>query len=413
MVNCVVGSGIFGMPALAAAMLGPAALLAYAVCGLLVGLVGLCFAEAGSRVHAPGGLYAYVATAFGPMMGWIAGTLLWFANGALSNAAVASLLADTLARPIPILGDRFARAAFLVVLYSVLAVLNIRGVRVGVRLSESLTIAKLAPLVVLVLVGACLIDPENLRWPAVPPLQLVAAASVLMFFAFMGVEAALSTNGEVVNPARTVPRALLLALTLVVMLYMGLQTVAQGVLGPQLPDSKAPLVATASAVFGRWGERGMLVAIVLSTAGFFGADILCTPRVLYALANDGQLPRGLAYVHPRFLTPATAIATYAAVCAALALSGTFRQLALVASSGTLLLYLLSCLSLMRLRSRGVTTGAAVFVAPGGSLVPVLACGVIAWLLASLQAVELFATLGLVAVAALVYVVRTARTTRRA
>ena len=92
-VNCIVGSGIFGLPGIAAAMLGPAAVLAYLICAVLVGLVGLCFAEVGSRVASPGGLYGYATESFGPVVGGIAGTLLWVANSVVPNAAVASSFA--------------------------------------------------------------------------------------------------------------------------------------------------------------------------------------------------------------------------------------------------------------------------------------------------------------------------------
>src|SRR5207253_9814723 len=147
-----------------------------------------------------------------------------------------------------------------------------------------------------------------------------------------------------------VPRAIALTLTLVAALYIGLQFVAQGVLGPELGAAKAPLVATATAVFGLWGTRLLVAATILSAAGYLTADMLCNPRSLYALAEAGQLPRKIAFVHPRFGTPAAAIGTYACLCFIVALSGSFRQLVIIASSGTLLLYLICCLGLLRLRS---------------------------------------------------------------
>lgn len=117
-VNFIVGSGIFGLPGLVAAQLGAAALLAYLVVIVLIFLVGLCFAETGSRVASTGGLYAYAHVAFGPVVGGIAGTLSWTANCVLSNAAVSNLLVDTLAAAIPRLGNPFPRTAILAVLYS-------------------------------------------------------------------------------------------------------------------------------------------------------------------------------------------------------------------------------------------------------------------------------------------------------
>ena len=247
-INVIVGSGIFGLPAVVAALLGPAAVLSYLVCAVLIGLVGLCFAEAGSRVGAAGGLYAYARVPFGPIVGGVAGTLLWFANTAAANAAVANLLIDTLASVQPLFGSPVVRGVFLLAVYATLATINIRGAKSGVRVSVALTLIKLTPLVLLVLVGVFSIHASNLKWTSPPALLTVGQGAVIMFFAFMGVEGALSASGEVKDPARTVPRAILLALAIVASLYIGLQLVAQGVLGADLATAKAPLVQTAAAV---------------------------------------------------------------------------------------------------------------------------------------------------------------------
>jgi amino acid transporter len=228
---------------------------------------------------------------------------------------------------------------------------------------------------------------------------------VLLFFAFMGIEAGLNTSGEVVNPARTVPRAIVMTLTLVAALYIGLQLVAQGVLGTGLAVAKAPLVATATAVFGPWGTRFLVVATILSAAGYLSADLLCNPRSLYALAECGQLPRKLAAVHPRFGTPAIAIGTYSCLCLLVALSGSFRQLVIIASSGTLLLYLICCLGLLRLRARHIAMVGEPFRAPGGPVVPLAASAIIVWMLTTLESKELAAAAGLVIVSGAVYGIR--------
>jgi len=186
-VNFIVGSGIFGLPGIAAAMLGPAAVLAYLVCAVLAGLVGLCLAEVGSRVSHPGGLYGYATAAFGPVVGGVAGTLLWFANSVISAAAVANLLMETLALAIPALGAGVWRLTALVTLYAALAAVNIRGSRSGARLSTLLAVVKLAPLALLVVVGAFAVRMSNLHWVAVPAASKVGQTAVLLFFAFMGV----------------------------------------------------------------------------------------------------------------------------------------------------------------------------------------------------------------------------------
>jgi APA family basic amino acid/polyamine antiporter len=401
-VNCIVGSGIFGLPGIAAAMLGPAAVVAYLVCALLVSLIGLCLAEVGSRVSGAGGLYAYVTAAFGPVLGGVAGTLLWFANSVAASAAVANLLMDTAALMVPALGPGLWRVVAFVTLYAALATVNIRGARDGARLSVVLAIVKIAPLVLLVVVGAFAVRTSNLEWVAVPALSQVGQTALLLFFAFMGLEGALNISGEVTNPARTVPRAVFLSLTLVAALYIGLQMVAQGVLGAALAGAPAPLVALATQVMGPWGTTLLIATTLLSVSGFLSADMLCSPRNLAALAERRQLPGTLAAVHARFKTPAIAIGAYAGLCALVASSGTFRQLVVVSTAGTLVVYLMCCLGLLRLRARDVAMAGIPLRAPGGSVVPLAAAALIIWLLSTLAVMEVVATTVLVVVSATVY-----------
>jgi len=406
--NTIVGSGIFGLPALVAALLGPAAILSYLVCAALVGLVGLCFAEVGSRVSCAGGLYAYARVPFGPVVGGIAGTLLWCANSVVPSAAIANFMTDTIAGSYPLLTGGVPRALFLLAVYLLLALANIRGTRTGGHLSLVAALIKLVPLVLLVVTGCFSIHAENLRWTAAPPVTSVGQGAVLLFFAFMGIEGGLNTSGEVMNPARTVPRAIALTLTLVASLYIGLQLVAQGVLGAGLAGEKAPLVATATAVFGPWGTRFLIAATILSAAGYLSADSLCSPRAVFALAEFGQLPRQLAAIHPRFGTPFVAIGTYCTVCFVVALSGSFRQLVIVASSGTLLLYLVCCLGLLRLRTRELKMMGEPFRAPGGPFVPLAASAIIVWMLTTLEWRELAAAAGLIVASGTVYAIRERR-----
>jgi basic amino acid/polyamine antiporter, APA family len=401
-VNFIVGSGIFGLPGLVAAQLGAAALLAYLVVIVLIFLVGLCFAETGSRVAGTGGLYAYAQVAFGPVIGGIVGTLIWTANSVVPNAAVSNLLIDTLAAEIPRQGNPVPRTVILAVLYSLFVVVNVRSARHGTRLSALLCIIKILPLVALVMVGAFAIHGPNLHWVGTPSAAKIGESCVLVFFAFMGTEGALGTSGEVINPARTVPRAIVLALTLVATLYIGLQLVTQGVLGPALATSKAPLVSAALVVFGPWGERLMVATIAISVIGYLAADFLSSPRTLLALAEHGQLPRALSSVHPRFGTPAASIVTYTVLCALVAWTGSFRPLVIVATSGTLLLYLVCCLGLLRLRAKRVETDGEPFRAPGGPFVPIAASAIIVWMLTTLELKELTAAFVLVGVSGTFY-----------
>jgi amino acid transporter len=385
MVNLAVGAGIFGLPGLAARELGAGAVFAYLVCAVLVGLVGLCLAEAGSRVSDAGGLYGYARAAFGPFAGTVTGHLLWFANGAVGNAAVAALLADSLGVLVPWLARPAPRAVGLLGYYAVLAATNVRGTRQGAGLSQLTTVIKLVPLVGLVVVGLPHVHLANLDPGGLPAPGALGRTAVLLFFAFMGFESGLGTSGEVTAPARTVPRALLFALGLIAALYLGLQLVAQGVLGPALASAgDSPLGDTARAAFGPLGGTVMVVAAVLSTGGGVAADILATSRVVHALGRDGALPASLGRVDGARATPAVAIVTYAGVCAALAISGTFRILATLSASGTLCIYVVCCAGLLRLRARGIGEDRAPFVVRGGPVVPVLATVTVLTVLAGLE-----------------------------
>jgi len=413
--NCVVGVGIFGLPALVAGVLGTASIVAYGVCLVLVGLVGLCFAEAGSRVPASGGIYSFAEAAFGPVAGGIAGALLLVANCIGSAAAVARFFLDTLGTMWPLFAQPTAAIALLTVIYTVLAWVNIHGVRDGSRITVGIGIVKLIPLISLVAAGVFAIHPANLAWPGMPPPGKIGEGALILVFAFTGSESCLNLAGETRNAERNIPRGIALALCMIAALYIGLQLTAQGVLGPALSTSQAPLVDTARAVFGSSMAQVIALLALFSSGGYLIADMLSAPRVGYALAHAGQLPRWVGYVQPQRKTPAASIVFYAVMVVVVTASGTFRQLAMLAVAGTLLLYLITCLGLLRLRAKGVMTSTRPFVAPGGAVVPLAAAAIMIWLLSTLARGELLVTTGFVGVMAVVYAIvhRRVATTARA
>jgi basic amino acid/polyamine antiporter, APA family len=395
--NVIVGGGIFGLPSEVARGLGAAAPLAYIVCAIAMGLIVLCFAEAGSRVSLSGGPYAYVEVALGRWLGFLGGVLLWVV-AVFATAAVASVFASYLAAFIPPLQTAIGRAFLLAALFTTLAVINVRGVRQGTRLIEIVTVAKLLPLIALIIVGAFFIEPSNLAWDRTPSIGDVGRTSIVLFFAFAGIETALVPSGEVKDPARTVPRALFIALIGVTLLYMGVQLVALGILGPALASESAPLVGTARRISAPFGIL-LAAGAAISTFGHQSGMMLATPRALFAFGRDGILPRVFASVHPRYRTPHVAIIVQAIVCAVAAITSSFGALAVLATVSTLVLYALCCVAAWMLRRRDVRAeGAIPFRVPGGPIVPVLAIAVIGWLLSSASLRE-FAIVGAVMVAA--------------
>jgi amino acid transporter len=317
-----------------------------------VALIFLCYAEVGSRITRSGGSYAYIEEAFGPFVGFIASVLYWFGWGTLADAAVTVIMVDSLAILFPILEQFVPRAVFIVTLLAFLAVVNIRGVKAGVNLFVFNTVAKLVPLVLLLVVGLFAINPDNLAIPEWPSATSLAAATVILFYAFTGAEAALSASGEIKNPAKTVPLGLLIGLCGILLLYVGLQIVSQGVLGDELANTtKAPLVAVATEVFGEWGGKMLIAGAVVSIYSALSGDMLATPRVIFASAQDNNLPKILGRVHPKYKTPYVAIIFVAVIVAAFALSGTFKTLAIVATGSILLIYLAVSVSVLRFRQR--------------------------------------------------------------
>lgn len=401
-VNITVGAGIFVLPAVIAAQLGPAAVFAYLVCGLAMGLVLLCFAEAGSRVFESGGACAYVEAAFGPFPGFLVSTLLWFGWSVISDAAVATALAATVGSAFPFMAQPVPRLIFLLVLFAGLAAINIRGARQGARAVEILTLMKLVPLVGLVAIGLFAIRIENLAIEQLPSISDFGAATLVLFFAFGGAESAVTPSGEIRDPARTIPRGLLFGILGIVTLYLGLQAVAQGVLGTDLPSySAAPLAATAERLVGTPGGVILLVGAAVSMLGTLTGDLLACPRAIFASARDGVLPRRLAAIHDRYHTPHLAIALYAALAFGFAVSGAFAQLAVLSSVAILLVYLFTVAATVQLRRRDVRASESVFLLPGGFTVPALAGAVIIWLLAQAARAE-WAGIGILIVVASVY-----------
>ena len=407
--NYVVGSGIFALPAIAMGMLGPAAPVAYLACAVLMGLVVLCFAEAGSRVIASGGPYAYVEVAFGPFIGFIAGALNYLTQIA-ATSAVTAFFAASVSRLVGADGSKPFLIILVMATLAILAAVNYRGVRTGARVLEVVTVAKLLPLLAFVGIGVFFIAGSNLVWTSVPSFKETLGAAGILIFAFAGIEGALVPSGEVKDANRTVPRAAFLALGLVTLLYIAVHLVAQGILGADLANDKVTPLATATARFaGATGFTLMVVTASISMLGHMSGAILAAPRMLLAFGRDGFLPRWFASVHSSYRTPHVAILFHTAVLAAVALSGTFVQLAILANVAVLSLYLLCAVAAAVLWKRDVRQSGEPFKAPGGPLVPVLAAVAIGWLLwATVTKREFIALAAVVGLAVVMYGIRKVR-----
>ena len=411
-VNATIGASIFALPAAIAGQLGAAAPLAFVLCAVVMTLLVTCIALAGSRVSLTGGLYAYAEVAFGRYVGFLAG-LLYYMCAILAIAAVVNVFVDNFVAIAPFLSGQFGRTALAFVIFAGLAVTNIRGVRAGANAVAIVTIAKLIPLLVFVAVGLFFVQPAALAWPGLPTSKALGDAVLLLLFAFVGVETALMPSGEVVNPARTVPRAIYSALAITTLLYMLIQAVAQGTLGPALAGATgAPLADAAASFLGNTGRLLLLGGAALSSFGFIASDILSSPRILFALGRDGILPASIARVHPTYRTPHVAIAVYAVVGFLFSLTSGFEALAVMSNVALLVLYLICIAAAWELMRRNVRSDGVPFMFRGAQIVIVLSLGVVIWILAHATAREFLVTSAVCVVGSLLYLLRLPSLRRR-
>jgi amino acid transporter len=384
-INVIVGGGIFMLPAALFLGMGEAAPLAFVAGALVIVPVALCFAAAGSRVTATGGPYSYVGAAFGPFAGFVAGALMWITN-VTSSAGVAAALTEQARNASPLFDGTAARSALLVGVYALLVFLNAMGVRVGTRAIVVLATLKLTPLFVLAFVGVWFVDWGQVSFTALPSWAALGSAMVLVMFAYSGMETALIPSGEVKDPSRDVPRATMAAILLVVLLYIGIQVVAQGALGAALGESTAPVAQTAGAL---WGPGfGLLLATAsVSMLGFLMGNLLGSSRMLYALGRDGWLPGPVGRLTESHRVPLVAVCIHGGVACLLALGGDFQSLALISGGAICLVYVGVALAAWQLQRRGHADRGAPLALPGGPAIPLLSAAAMLAILTTLKSEE--------------------------
>jgi len=378
--NLFVGAGIFGLPSRVFALAGVYSLLAYVACAVSIFVIILCFAEVSSRFTETGGPYLYARTTFGPLVGFEIGWLAWLVR-LTAFAALCNLFADYLAYFLPATASGSARVAVVAAVVTFLATINIAGVRIASLVSNIFTIGKLVPLVMLVAVGSLFINPQSYSLSASPGYTAFSASVLLLVFAFTGFETALIPAGEARDPRRHLPFALLTALAIAMVLYVAIQAVSIGTL-PGLASSQRPLADVGGQLLGRPGSAVIALGALISVLGTMNAIMLGAPRLLFAMAEQGQLPRILSATHSRFHTPHVAIVVSAAGMLVPTLSGTFASAATLSTLIRLTTYAVTCAALPVLRRRSSPDNNATFVVPAGDIVSAVALLLIAWLYSS-------------------------------
>jgi APA family basic amino acid/polyamine antiporter len=391
--NDVIGSGVYLLPAAAAAILGPASLWAVLLAGFAVLLLVLCFAEASSHFDQPGGAYLYTRTVFGKFVGFEVGWMTWLAR----VSAVASLsagFAQAMGYLWPGAQGGWGRAAAIVLPVVLITAINVAGVRSGARTAVALAICKIVPLLVFVGVGVFAVSWSRALAGGAPDRGRLGEAALLLLFAYAGFENIAAPAGEFKNPRRDVPFALIAQIVIVTLLYAAVQWVALGTL-PGLAAAKTPLADAARLFLGPWGGWLLTVGAAISILGSNSNTILTGPRYLFALAEDGFGPQALSYVHPRLRTPAVAIVVQTVIALPLALTGSFVRLAALSTVARLATYFGTAIAVPFLRRK--LAGQPALRLPFGPVIPIAASLLCIELAAGAKANDLLAA-GLAVVA---------------
>ena len=348
-----VGAGILRLPSDVQRTVGNYSLAAFVVCAVIIGLIALCFAEVGSRFSGTGGPYLYAQETFGSTFGFTVGWLMWLTRLA-GFATLVQVFVSYLGYFWPPAQSGLPRVAIITGLVISLAVINMIGVRESARAGDVLTVSKLIPLVLFVAVGLFFISPARLTLAARPGLGSFSAAVFILIYAFSGFEAVLVNSGEIRQPQRVIPFALIVALSASVVLFLLIQVVCIGTL-PSLAGSERPLADASYTFLGAGGPTIISAGALVGIFGTLNVIMLACTRLPFAMAARGQLPNPLARVHRQFRTPHVSILVCAAVVLLLSLSGTFIYALKVTVITRVIVYASTCVALPVLRRRARTT----------------------------------------------------------
>jgi amino acid transporter len=410
-VNQVIGGAIFLMPAQVAAQIGGWSPIGFVLMGLASMSVALCFAEVGSRFDGTGGPYLYTRAAFGRFAAFEVGWMQWFTR-ASSQASIMAGIAVALGYYWPAATVGWPRYLLLTAVTSVLAWINVRGIRQSAWLVNSLTVGKLVPLMLFIIVGLGFIRPAQLV--SLPPitLQQASTAALMLIFVFGGYDVVPVPAGEALDPRRHVPFALVMTIVVVTSVMTLTQIVAQSVL-PDLPAHKTPIADAAAVMLGSGGALLVGVGSVLSMTGNNAGQVLSGSRMLFALAEHGELPAFFGRIHPRYRTPANAVVFTSAVALVLAVSGSWEKIAIVSALARLVTYSGACAATLQLRRPEFRDRVkpATFTAPLGPVVPIIAIVVSLAVVAGASRLQLLGGTAALAAGAVLFVLASRRASR--
>lgn len=384
-INGVIGAGIFGLPSKVFKEVGVYSIGALLICAVTVFIIILCLAEVSSRFDKTGGPYLYAQSSFGPLLGFVTGWLLlltrFITYAALVNLLVTylSFFADWFAQPVP-------RIVSITTITLLLAFVNHIGVKNTTRVNNFLTIAKLLPLFLFIGVGLFFLAPDNFEIKETPGFGSFSSTVLLLVFAFGGFESVLVNSGEVKNPKKNLPFALLLASVCIVVIYMLIQIVSIGTL-PGLASSSKPLADAAGLFMGKTGSTIIAIGALFSITGTLNAIMLVGTRLPYAFSEEKQFPKIFSFIHPKYKTPTLSLLLFTGITLIVSITNSFIYAATISAITRVMIYGIVCCALIKLRRKNpLETG--YFKIPFGKAIAIAGIGVTCWLLSSSKLTEL-------------------------
>ena len=378
-INGVIGSGIFGLPSKAFKEVGVYSIAAFLICAIAVFIIILCFSEVSSRFDKTGGPYLYALSSFGPLPAFLTGWLLLLTRF-ITFAALINLLVTYLT----VFSDWFtlssSRIITIVLLTLLLAYINHIGVKNSTRVNNFLTIAKLLPLLLFIIVGFFFVRGENYEAKELPGFSSFSSTVLLLVFAFGGFESVLVNSGEVKDPGKNLPFALLLAALIIAGIYMLVQIVSIGTL-PSLATTEKPLADASQLFMGQTGALVIALGAMFSVTGTLNAIMLVGSRLPFAFSEEKQFPRIFSFIHPKYKTPTWSLLLFMTITILVSLTYSFLEAATISAITRVMIYAIVCITLIILRKkRPEQTG--FFKIKYGNVFAVLGVLIAFWLLSS-------------------------------
>lgn len=401
-VNAIIGTGIFLLPGKAAALVGVNSLWVIVFDALLVMSIALCFAEMGGMFNKNGGPYVYAKEAFGNFVGFEVGFMKW-AIATIAWSAMAVGFATALGAVWEPASTEMGKNIIATLIIVVLGIMNIMGVKISKIINNIVTIGKLLPLIFFILVGIFYVKGVNFApMESVPDMTQASfgAAALIIFYAFTGFESIAVAAEDMEKPERNVPKAIILVLTLVSIVYILIQAICIGIMGDALVTSKTPVADAAFVFMGPLAKAIVTAGTLISIGGINVASSFLAPRSGVAMADDGLIPKVVSKRNKKD-APYVAIIVTVVFAVVLSWTGSFEKLAAISVVSRFAQYLPTCLAVLVFRSKRPDM-ARTFRVPLGPVIPVLAVVVSIWLITQSSLEKVFWGLGGLVVGAVLY-----------